>query len=213
MNPLTASSWGGWDRNFTKPYLHHFLSLFSEKNFLFGIFFTVSFVTAECPYGHCRMWASSHWCQQKAALGVRVFCESGCPSGRILNCSAICFTGIILVNAKDPWKHFYSSPVLLLILSICITSPFSCWLGEFSLSTYAKRRIRMSAPSLGSLPTAYICAPTPPFRLWPGSHKTTTLLSLPSQKLHHAPRFNIFHNKSHLHNCPAHWLAISSVLC
>lgn len=60
-----------------------------------------------------------------------MFCRRSCPSGRILKCSAICFTGIILVNTKNPLKAFLQCPcpapspqcsnslsLLLLVLSV-----------------------------------------------------------------------------------------------
>lgn len=36
-----------------------------------------------------------------------MFCRRSCPSGRILNCSAICFTGIILVNTKKSLESIF----------------------------------------------------------------------------------------------------------
>lgn len=136
--------------------LHRTLSTSSSFSCQWGkfirrSFFTISFVSAECPYGHCRIWAPSHCCQQKAALGVRMFCRRSCPSGRILNCSAICFTGIMLVNAKDPLKAFLWCPILLLLLSVQITSPSCCWFWVLSPPEHAERK------ALGSSSQPWLC--------------------------------------------------------
>lgn len=81
---------------------------------------------------------------------------------------------------KIPWKHFYSVPVLLFILRFHITSPFSCWLWEFSLSepTKAKRRIWISAPSLGSLPAAHIRTHSS-LQIWLPQSSNLTLFTIP----------------------------------
>lgn len=148
------------NKNLTAPFPFH------KEDFLAGYFFTVSFVTAVTSVlmvtvgsGHFPMAAST-----KQLWGWGCFASRVVLQAEYWTALPSVLQRLFWWMLKNLWKHFYSVLVLLLILSIHITPPFSCWLWEFSPSEHTKTRMMwMSAPSCGSLPTASICAPTAPF--------------------------------------------------